>query len=103
MYRKEYNKQYYLKNTVKIKSTVKIKKKQLESRTPEWLSQAHRAEIEAIYQFAGIMGFLSGEPYHVDHMIPVRGKLVSGLHVPWNLSAIPAVENIVKSNHFTTS
>jgi hypothetical protein len=66
--------------------------------TPEWLDAGHWAEMEAEYALSLWCSEVMGEKYHVDHIVPLKGKKVCGLHVPWNLQVIPAVENRRKKN-----
>ena len=68
-------------------------------RTPLWLTQAHHKQIEQFYWEAAEVSKLVGEFYHVDHIVPLQGKTVSGLHVPWNLQILPAKENLSKGNN----
>lgn len=64
------------------------RKQRVRQATPKW-TDIH--EIERIYRECP-------EGYHVDHIIPINGKDVSGLHVPWNLQYLLAVDNLKKSN-----
>jgi len=68
------------------------------SQTPQWLTQEQNQEILDFYIVAKMFRLYTGQDYHVDHIIPLRGKTVSGLHVPWNLQILPAKENLAKSN-----
>ena len=68
------------------------------SSTPDWLTDFDYDYIKSLYIQAQELNKLSEENYHVDHIIPLRGKDVKGLHVPWNLQILEAVENIKKSN-----
>ena len=60
----------------------------------DWLSETQIKEMELFYEIASWYD----EPMHVDHIVPLFGKNVCGLHVPWNLQLLPASDNIKKSN-----
>ena len=69
-------------------------------RTPSWLTDDDHWMMEQAYELAQLRTDMLGFEWHVDHIVPLRGKDVSGLHAPWNLQVIPAVENLSKSNKF---
>ena len=69
-------------------------------RTPIWLTEDDLWVIKEIYDLATIRTKLFGFGWHVDHIVPLQGKIVSGLHVPNNLQVIPARENESKGNKF---
>ena len=66
--------------------------------TPSWLNKEQLQQIESFYWLAQLQKELTDTAYHVDHIVPLKGKTVCGLHVPWNLQVIPALENIRKGN-----
>ena len=66
-------------------------------RTPAWLTQSHIFEIECVYKYCSALRSI-GLDYEVDHIIPLQGKYVSGLHVPTNLQVIHRTQNRSKHN-----
>lgn len=76
----------------------KIRKEKLSVATPDWLTEDHIEEMRQIYLHAKDCRVVTGEIYEVDHIIPLQGKNVCGLHVPWNLQVLPQSVNRSKSN-----
>lgn len=66
--------------------------------TPAWVDAIQMAKIEEFYDIAACKTMQTGIPHHVDHIVPLKGEMVSGLHVPWNLQVLTARENISKKN-----
>lgn len=94
------NRLWYSKNRTKgIAQAVQRQNNKLK-RSPAWLSIEDRLQIASMYELAKIMEACTGEKYHVDHVTPLQGKRVSGLHVPYNLQILPAAINISKGNRY---
>lgn len=64
---------------------------------PAWVD---RAAIRAIYRECKRISAETSIVHHVDHVVPLQGVTVCGLHVPWNLQVIPATENFRKAKRF---
>lgn len=64
---------------------------------PRW---ADRQAIHAFYDFARALTKATGIKYTVDHIVPLRGRIVSGLHVENNLRVITHSENAAKGFSF---
>lgn len=86
-------KEYYKNNKSTIINNVGKRKLKIIQATPIW---ANLSKIKEIYNNCP-------KGYHVDHIIPLQGEYVSGLHVENNLQYLLAKDNIIKSNKWEVS
>lgn len=116
------NRKYQERNKEKIKASRKVDKEAVKAwkkanrhkltalqvkresaklqRTPKWLTINHFQQIEIFYKQAYELTKQLGVQMDVDHIVPLQGKNVSGLHVPWNLQVIPHAQNMSKGNRY---
>lgn len=66
--------------------------------TPAWLSMIDIARMGEFYEIAAAKTVQTGVCHEVDHIVPLKGKTVRGLHVPWNLQVLTESENASKRN-----
>ena len=91
-------KKYRHANKGKIAALNAKRKKHVKQRTPPW---ADMNKIKSYYNVCAFFNEINGYvKYHVDHIVPLQGKIVSGLHVHNNLQLLLAAENIGKKNRF---
>ena len=91
----EYLRKYRKANRAKFNAHEAKRYARKTQATPKW---ADLSAIEAVYKLAKEVTVKTGVRRSVDHIYPLRGKLVSGLHVPENLRVIPYLENCKKRN-----
>jgi hypothetical protein len=96
--RRKYNKSYRKSNLARMAAKSAKRRAIKLQATPIWLTEQHVKEIEEFYKQSQLLKSITGEEHHVDHIIPLQGKNVCGLHVPWNLQVITAKENLSKYN-----
>ena len=92
--------EYERANPAKMAAKVARRKLAKMKRTPPWLTKEHFDQIQIFYDSAARLTKEFGVKMNVDHIVPLQGENISGLHVPWNLQVISASENSSKSNKF---
>lgn len=96
----ERNKRYANKNKPALAAkTAKYRCSKLKA-TPKWLTEFDLDYIKHIYMQSFMLQKLDGINRNVDHIVPLQGVDVCGLHVPWNLQIMNSYDNKVKSNKF---
>jgi len=97
---REYNESHQKANLSMYAYYASQRDLQKKKATPPWLTADHKEQIKYFYAHAADCYAVSGQKYHVDHIVPVKGKNVCGLNVPWNLQVLPADLNEKKSNTY---
>lgn len=80
------------------KELVSLRRRRFRLATPAWLSDAQKMDIRLKYRLAIELSRRTGIRHVVDHIVPLQGAEVCGLHVPWNLEVVTQEENLKKSN-----
>ena len=88
---KECNKASRDKFPETVKRHRRLRNHSVKIQTPSW---ANREKMNSIYKEARILGL------EVDHILPLQGKTVCGLHVETNLQLLTKTENLKKGNRY---
>lgn len=98
VYKADYMKQWRTGNKQRVQATNSKRKARKKTAQPAWLNEQQLNEIAELYEVCAAFRLYTGEDYHVDHIVPLVGKTVCGLHVPWNLQVLHWLDNMRKGN-----
>ena len=94
----EYSKEWRSKNPAKSSQHWIARRHAKEQAKPSWVTDDDLFVINEVYTSAKLKTKSTGVQHHVDHIVPLRGRNVSGLHIWWNMQVVPADVNLSKSN-----
>jgi hypothetical protein len=97
------NKLYRIKNAEKVKRAISNWAKKNKARRRMSVAKRRALKLKATPKFANLEKIKEiylncPKGYHVDHIVPLQGKNVCGLHVEWNLQYLTPYDNKSKSN-----
>jgi len=96
--RRKYKSKWKKENKEHTRLSTNIRRRRLREATPPWITEKQKAEMKAKYEEAAQFTTLTHSKFVVDHIVPLKGRNVCGLHVPWNLQVIHHLENSRKHN-----
>lgn len=76
---------------------IRARVRRIRQQTPPWCDKTH---LRVMYRMAARVRECTGLKFHLDHVLPLKGKLVSGLHVGANLALLHANQNQRKHARF---
>ena len=96
--KRRYKKNHKIANPDMYREMVSLRRRRFRQATPKWLSAEQKLEIRLKYRLAIELSRRTGVRHAVDHVVPLHGETVCGLHVPWNLEVLTQDENLKKYN-----
>lgn len=96
--RRQYRNNYKGKNPELYREMTNLRRRRLREATPIWQTAEDKAAIKAVYAEAERLRQETGRKYVVDHILPLHGTEVCGLHVPSNLNIVTFSANARKGN-----
>jgi len=96
--KRRYKKNHKINNPDMYKEMTSLRRRRFRNATPGWLNANQKMEIRLKYRLAIELSRATGVRHAVDHIIPLHGEMVCGLHVPWNLQVITQEDNLKKYN-----
>jgi hypothetical protein len=101
--KRRYKKNHKINNPDMYKEMTSLRRRRFRDATPKWLTDVQKMEIRLKYRLAIELSRSTGERYAVDHIVPLHGESVCGLHVPWNLQVLTQKDNLLKYNKLIDS
>lgn len=90
--------EHYSRNRAAYLHYSKLRKYRISCASPRWLTRAMLHQIRDVYKESRRLTDTTGIAHEVDHIVPLNGETVCGLHVPWNLRVLTKEENMRKFN-----
>jgi len=97
--RKSVSKAWKQKNADKVRVDTAVRRRRVRVAKPTGIGYD---ALKPFYEKAQTLTANTGVLHHVDHIVPLKGENICGLHVPWNLQIMTAKENLSKSNKWET-
>ena len=92
--------EYRATNPAKVNALVARREATKLQATPSWFDEFDEFVISEAYDLSAKRTKVTGIEWHVDHQVPLRSKIVQGLHCAANIAVIPARENVSKGNRY---
>lgn len=90
---KENTLKFRAENRALVRSYQARRRARVRQAVPPWITDEQVVAVQAIYAESERLSVATGIEHEVDHILPLAGKVIFGLHVPWNLRVLTRDDN----------